>query len=111
MNIGVKWWESKRIIFNLFIIVCGIYGIITGMNYWEHSREFRQSDILSIFLWGILINVIYTCGIIFEIIAYYISLSKKLKWLRIFCFIVGTFILCLVTYFRAYNYYVRVELF
>jgi hypothetical protein len=106
----VKWWESKRWIFNLLVGISGIYGIYGGLRDWP-DNSFVSSDLIGIILWGIFANILYSTGMVVEILEqYYFKGKLKLIRLRLIFLIIGTLLYCFITWFNAWKYYAMFEL-
>ncbi|WP_246175173.1 hypothetical protein [Tenacibaculum aiptasiae] len=102
---GIKWWESKRWIFNLLVGLSGVFGIVKGINV-ATENIFVISDILGIILSGIIANIFYSSGILVEIFDnYYFNNKLKMERFRIVFLILGCLVCCVYTYVSAYFYY------
>jgi hypothetical protein len=75
------------------------------------ENSFVGSDLIGIILWGILANILYSTGIITEVLEqYYLRGKLKLYRFRLIFFIIGTFLYCFITWFNAWRYYAMLEL-
>ena len=102
---GIKWWESKRWIFNLLVGLSGVLGIVKGINV-ATENIFVISDILGIILSGIIANIFYSSGILVEIFDnYYFNNKLKMERFRVVFLILGCLVCCIYTYVSAYFYY------
>ncbi|MDG5490034.1 hypothetical protein [Psychroserpens sp. SPM9] len=89
---------------NLFNVLVGLSGFIaihlTGMF------EFIAFELLGILAWGILANILFSTGILIELLnEYYFNGTLKLQHLRWLFFILGTLLYCYVTFSYAVFYY------
>ncbi len=106
----LKWWESKRLVFNVFIGFIGGITLLLGMseidcNYWF------LSDILGIFLWGIMANILYSSGILLELSDWYYLKGKiRVKKYRFLLLVLGFTFSCLLTFLCARVYVFSVAL-
>ena len=91
---GIKWWESKRLIFNILV---GISGIIAIYNASQLDNFYWSSqDTCKTIIWVIGANILYSCGLIIEIFNwYYFNEKFKLKNIRRVLFIMGLLFSCL----------------
>lgn len=94
---NVKWWESKRWIFNLLVGVSGLLVIINVLA--ESHYQWKLEDTLGVIIWGIGVNIFYSLGILLELFDwYYLNNRVGFKKLRSFFYIIGTFISCFYTF-------------
>ena len=102
---GIKWWESKRWIFNLLVGLSGMLGIVKGV-YVATENIFVISDILGIILSGIIANIFYSSGILVEIFDnYYFNSKLKMERFREVFLILGCISCCIYAYICTYFYY------
>lgn len=101
LNNIVKWWEKKRLWFN---IILGIIG--TGLIIIINPPYFGVQDIIGIILWGIGANIFFSLGILSEIFdLYYLKgrfSSENYRW---FFFVIGTLFSCYHTIMTILIYY------
>ncbi|WP_420574107.1 hypothetical protein [Kordia sp.] len=97
----ISWWEQKRIAFNFFV---GITGVIAVLAFIPHT--FGMEDAIGIILWGIMANVLYSTGILLEVInQYHLKGKLNIFQFRMLFFIVGTFTYMLATWVYTGLYY------
>ena len=100
---NIKWWESKRWIFNILIGLSFLLGFYSGFS----NDEFFwiPEDTMRIVLGIILMNIFYSLGILVEIFDWYYFKNKiKIKRLRIFLFMGGLLLSCLFVFYNAWWY-------
>ncbi len=99
----IKWWEKKRIWFNLLV---GLSGVISMYTFNTNLSLLGCTDFVGIIIWGILANILYSTGIILETTNLYYFKSKiKLYKLRHLFWTVGTIAYCLWTTVYSFFYY------
>ena len=71
----IRWWELKRIVFNLALMVVGVVSCFVSLGVLMTVPSIRDADVGSPFLavfgvalYGIAANVFYTLGWIVELI-------------------------------------------
>ena len=101
---NIKWWESKRLIFNILVGISGIIAIYKASHldnfYWSNQDTFGTIT------WGLGANIFYSCGMILELFNwYYLKEKLNLNKLRLLLFIIGLIFSCLWTYFNAWMYF------
>jgi hypothetical protein len=97
----IIWWEKKRIWFNVII---GVIGILAVYMYCTDAIE--TEDIIGIILWGIMANILYSVGILLEIVnQYYLKGKLNIFRFRHVFFILGTLMYMFVTWNYAFYYY------
>ena len=85
---NIKWWESKRWLYNALVGISGVMAIIKVLP--ESQYEWTSADTLGIIFWGIGANVLYTLGTILELFDwYYLKNKLGIKRLRLFFFLSG----------------------
>lgn len=101
LRLNIKWWESRRWIFNLIIILIGLFSFYDGFSrdnfFWD------QSDTIAVIRWMILANLSYSLGTLLEIFDWYylnnkLGISKK----RLFLFVVGILFSCFLTFWCGF---------
>ena len=101
LNNIVKWWEKKRLWFNIILAVIGIGMIIIINPYY-----FGFKDFLGIIIWGIGANIFFSLGILAEIFdLYYLKSRLSLKNFRWIFLIIGTLFSSCYTMMTILNYY------
>ncbi len=101
---NIKWWESKRWIFNLAVGLAGVIAIYYATSY--STFIWYRTDVLGIIIWGIGANILYSSGTLIELFDwYYLKNAIRLKNLRGLFFVVGTVFSCLWTFYNAWMYF------
>ncbi|WP_298900292.1 hypothetical protein [uncultured Psychroserpens sp.] len=96
----LSWWEPKRIWFNFLVGISGILGMLTGIS------QFEFTDLLGVLAWGILANILFSTGILVEILEdYYFKGKLKLQHFRWTFLVIGTLLYCTLTFSYAAYYY------
>ncbi|MBJ6367517.1 hypothetical protein [Snuella sedimenti] len=105
LRLNIKWWESKRWIYNVLV---GLFGIVTIFNVLAESPyQWTFEDTLGIIIWGIGANIFYSLGTLFELFDWYYLNSKiGIKKFRLFFFICGTFLSCIYTCWCVLVYFI-----
>jgi hypothetical protein len=99
----IQWWEKKRVWFNLCLGVVGVYTMITYSSVMSFDPI---HDTIGVLVWGVLANILYSSGILLEVInLYYLKNKVNFYMLRYFLIIIGTLLYCLVTFLYAFIYY------
>lgn len=95
---NIKWWESKRIFYNIAV---GLFGLIA--LYDEISRDdffWTFDDTLGILIWGIGANLFFFSDILLELFDwYYLNNKIGIKRFRYFFYLVGLSFSCFWTLF------------
>ncbi|WP_051477678.1 hypothetical protein [Aquimarina pacifica] len=76
LKTNIKWWESKRWIFNSAVGLFGIYGIYDSLGKIDY--EWTTEDTIGVIFWGIGANVFYSLGALMELFDWY-YLKNKIK--------------------------------
>ncbi len=106
---NIKWWESKRWIYNLSVGLFGIFTIYDGFSRGEYS--WTKSDTYGVIWWGIGANVLYSLGILLELFDwYYLKQRLRIKNLRMFLFIIGLLFSCFWTLRCGWFYFAKPHL-
>lgn len=109
LKLNIKWWESKRWLFNLLVGTIGVYTIYKGIN--QHEYPWSSEDLFGIIYWGIMANVFYSFGILCEIFDWYYFKNKiGLSKIRIAILIAGILFSCIMTFFCGMMNYYQVHL-
>lgn len=102
---NIKWWESRRLIFNLLVGLIGALAIYNGLSQCNYS--WTVADTLSIICWGLGANVFYSLGFLLEIFDwYYLDNKIGIKKFRLLFFVTGTIFSCLWTYWCTWGYFI-----
>ena len=97
----LSWWEKKRIWYNLIVLIFGIWQIVK-----EKPDTFGFEDIKCIIIYGLGANILYSSGILVELLdEYYLKTFFKLKRFRWFFLIVGTLFSVLYSTWLIMIYY------
>jgi len=106
---NIKWWESKRWIYNIFVGIFGVLGVYDGISRGEH--HWSIDDILGIIIWGIAANFFYSLGILLEIFDWYYLKNKiGIKRFRLVFFVIGLLFSCLWTLWYSWLYFAKPHL-
>lgn len=105
LKTNIKWWESKRWIFNLLVGLVGIYGIydgLQGINY-----KWTSADTIGVIVWGIGGNVFYSLGTLLEVYDWYYFKNRIQinNGLRFVLFIGGILFSCFWTLWNTVAYF------
>jgi len=102
---NIKWWESKRLYFNIAVGLFGIYGIYDGLR--SINYEWTYEDTLGIIIWGIGANIFYSLGTLMELFDWYYFKNKMKinEGLRYLLFIGGTIFSCFWTLLNTVLYF------
>ena len=57
---ALKWWEKKRIWFNIFVAASGIIPLIL------YAKSFNLEELILIVFYGLVVNVFYSLGFLLE---------------------------------------------
>jgi len=103
---NIKWWGSKRWIYNLAVGLFGVYGIYDGLSRVEYFWTFDDS--LGIIFWAIGANILYSLGILLELFDwYYLKNKAGIKKFRMLFFIVGVLFSCIWTLSCCFMYFTQ----
>jgi len=101
---NIKWWESKRLAFNIIVGSSGILGIFLGLS--GSNYPFTLEDLIGIFIWGIGANILFSLGILVEIFDWYYFKNKiKIRKYRFSLFAIGTVFSFIWTLWFSWIYY------
>jgi hypothetical protein len=88
--LAIKWWERKRIIYNIITILGGFLGILFRSEVPNVLRSYNPIFELAFLLFGA--NVFYTCAWGSEfLLNYYFKLRFWEDRIRLILFILGCF--------------------
>ena len=105
LRADIKWWESKRWIFNVFVGILGTVAILICLSEQPYKWTFRDS--LGIVYWGIGANFFYSLGTLVELFDwYYLKNKLGLKKLRLLFFIFGTLVSGIYTFCFVKDYFI-----
>lgn len=105
LKANIKWWESKRWIFNILVGLSGLYGIYDFLQTIDY--EWTAEDTIGIILWGIGANVFYSLGTLMELFDWY-YFKNKIKITEGFRYLLlvgGIFFSCFWTFCNVVIYY------
>ena len=106
LKFNIKWWESKRWIYNIAVGFFGIFAIYDGLSRGEYSWTIE--DTFGIIIWGIGANVFYSLGILLELFDWYYLKNKiEIKRFRMIFFIIGLLFSCLWTLWCGWLYFAK----
>ena len=106
---NIKWWESKRWIFNIAVGLFGILAIYLGLSGSEYS--WTATDSFGIIWWGIGANILFSLGILLELFDwYYLKNSVGIKNFRMLLFIIGLLFSCFWTLWCGWIYFAKPHL-
>ncbi len=93
----IRWWESKRLIYNSFIVGCFV------IAYLSSDAEIKLNDISYLVLYTTLTliraNVMYSLGWISQLITKYLSGGQyDLESIKIFMFVFGVLLSIVVSF-------------
>jgi len=87
----VRWWEKKRLLFNILIAICGLVNIIL-------SHKFKTKFIVPSIFYGIAANIFFSTGILLEAWDnYYFNGRIHTKNYRLPIFIIGVLFSAFIT--------------
>lgn len=97
LKLNIKWWESKRWIYNLVVGFFGVFAMYVGLS--EEMSFFTKTDIFGIIWWGIKANILYSSGMLLELLDwYYLKNRIGIKKIRGLFFTIGLIISSLLTF-------------
>lgn len=103
INQTINWWEKHRLRFNIILGALGIFSLLIIF-----PSCFGLVDCIGIFFWGFMANVLYSLGILLEIInVYYLKSKFNFFQNRHFFIIIGTVAYSFVTFFYPFIYYMH----
>ena len=76
---NIKWWESKRWIYNILVGLAGglgLFKMLTATTY-----DWSYCDTIAIIIWGIGANLFYSLGTLLELFDWY-YLNNRLRLQR-----------------------------
>lgn len=105
LKLNVRWWESKRWIFNVAIGISCLFAIYIGLS--ESEYYWSIEDTFGVVYWAIGANVFYSLGILLELFDwYYMNNKVGIIKFRFFFFIAGTLLSCLWTFWCNFVYFI-----
>ena len=100
---ALKWWESKRLWFNVAV---GVVGAASMVLFFKPSFGTPITDIMGAVAWGVVANIFYSVGFMAEAADHHYFKGRwKLEELRQIFWIVGTGAYVVVSFGFAWNYY------
>lgn len=83
----IKWWESKRWIYNLALLIAGCIAIYDILNFIDYNWSFQ--DTFGVIIWTTGANLFYSAGLLIEIFDFYYFKNRlklyRLRWLLFVC--------------------------
>lgn len=106
LKLNIKWWESKRLIYNIAIGLIGSFTIYDGLSRGEYT--WTIDDTLGIIFWAIGANIMYSLGILLELFDWY-YLKNKLRMIRfrMIFFIIGLLLSCFQTLWCGWMHFTK----
>ncbi len=106
LKLNIRWWESKRWIYNSVVGLSGTIAIYEGLSTIDYS--WALADTLGIIIWGIGANIFYSLGILLEILDwYYLNNKMRVATFRFFFFVIGLLFSCFWTFLYTIMYFSR----
>ncbi|CAM4113044.1 MULTISPECIES: hypothetical protein [Flavobacterium] len=103
INQTINWWERHRLSFNMILGALGTFSLLLIF-----SPCFGLLDCIGILFWGFMANVLYSLGILLEIInVYYLKSKFNFFQYRHLFIIFGTAAYGFVTFFYPFLYYMH----
>ena len=103
---NMKWWESKRLLFNLVVGLVGVYGIYKAIAIGDYT--WVLTDLIGIIFWGVGANILYSTGLLLELLDWYYLNNKiriyRLRWLF---FVAGLLFSCVFTLVHSMLYFAK----
>ncbi|MBL87042.1 MAG: hypothetical protein CMO82_10335 [Winogradskyella sp.] len=100
LNICLKWWESKRLWYNVIVGGIGLIGLC------RYSTYFGLIEFIGLLVYGFVANVFYSLGILIELLDYYyFKNGLKIYNKRYILFILGCLFSCIITWHQINIYY------
>ena len=102
---NIKWWESKRWIFNIVVGLFGIYGIYDFLSTIDY--QWTTEDTIGVIYWGVGANFFYSLGSLMELfnLYYFNNKIKITKEIRYIFLIGGILFSCFWTLLHVMLYY------
>lgn len=105
----IKWWESKRWIFNIAVGLAGTFAIYQGLSGKEY--DWTIDDTLGVIFWGIGANIFYSLGVLLELFDwYYLKNRIGVKKIRLLFFVIGILFSCFWTLWCTWLYIAKPHL-
>ena len=103
---NMKWWESKRLLFNLAVGLFGVFGIYIGISQYEYTLTII--DFIGIIFWGVSANILYSTGLLLELLDwYYLNNKIRIYRFRRLFFIGGLLFSCVFTLGNCCLYFAK----
>jgi len=98
---AIKWWEERRLWFNIAVGLCGVLGIILFAPY------LGMVDFINVFFYAVFVNAAYCAGFILEALnLHYLKGRFPLENYRMVLFVLGTLFSSAVTLLGAFFFYI-----
>ena len=102
---NIKWWESKRWVYNILVGLSGDLGLFKMLT--TTTYDWSYCDTLVIIIWGIGANLFYSLGTLLELFDwYYLNNRLRLQRFRALFLVLGTAFSCLYTYGSVLIYFI-----
>ncbi|MFT5820629.1 MAG: hypothetical protein ACI8ZM_001874 [Crocinitomix sp.] len=90
--LALRWWEKKRITFNIVIGIAGMVSILLA------GMQMYYADFIGVVFWALFFNLCYSIGFLLEAFdAYYFKGKLQLFRFRLLFFIAGLLSVTLIT--------------
>lgn len=97
---SIKWWEKKRLWFNLLVGATGLVSVLV------HARYFGGFELFGVIMWGLVANIMFSTGLMLEIADLYYAKGRwNIHKVRNALFGAGTALYCLLSWFWASLYF------
>lgn len=104
LKLDIKWWESKRWIYNVLVGLFGVVAIFNALA--EIPYQWTFEDTIGVILWGVGANIFYSIGILLELFDwYYLNNKIRIRKFRLLFLISGTFFSCAYTFWCVLIYF------
>ncbi len=91
-----KWWEKKRILYNISVVISGVFMMLI------YAKYVQPFEIILALIWGLITNIAYFSGVIIDLsFRFYL----KIKINPSFLFYIGLIFSILFTLLLALGYY------
>ncbi len=97
---AIYWWERKRLLFNSIVGISGFLPILLSL------QSISKIDTVSIIIYGLLANLLFTSGFILEALIFYYTEDKfRIENYRVSLFVIGTSVYSLMSFFGSLYYF------
>lgn len=106
LKLNIKWWESKRWVYNFFVGLFGLFAIYDGLS--REIYSWTKWDTLGIVYWAVGANIMYSLGILLELFDWYYMRNRiGIKKFRMIFFIIGLIFSCCWTLWCGWMYFAK----